>query len=212
MKKNSLKPDYAVAPGESIKECLECLDMTPADLAAKIDAAEKNIEEIIEGKAPITPEISTGLAQVFSPSAQFWLNLERQFQEDKDTVKRIGAISINEPWASMIARGRKTIEVRSWRTRHRGQILLCASAIPSSEISGKAFALAEIVKIRPLTPADVTHTGGYYGVGMWAWILENIQRIEPFRVSGKPGIFKVDLPKLMTVPKQGTFARKGVFA
>lgn len=37
------------------------------------------------------------------------------------------AISLWEPWASLMRSGAKTIETRSWYTRHRGPLLICAS-------------------------------------------------------------------------------------
>lgn len=39
----------------------------------------------------------------------------------------IKAISLWEPWASLIACGSKTIETRSFPTIHRGQLLICAA-------------------------------------------------------------------------------------
>jgi hypothetical protein len=38
------------------------------------------------------------------------------------------AISILQPWASLIVHGLKRYETRSWQTRHRGPLLICASA------------------------------------------------------------------------------------
>jgi len=38
------------------------------------------------------------------------------------------AISILQPWASLIVLGHKHIETRSWNTKHRGRILIHASA------------------------------------------------------------------------------------
>ncbi len=37
------------------------------------------------------------------------------------------ALAVREPWASLIASGRKTIEVRTWRTTHRGPLVVVAS-------------------------------------------------------------------------------------
>lgn len=37
------------------------------------------------------------------------------------------AISLWEPWASLIRTGAKTIETRHWETEHRGRLLICAS-------------------------------------------------------------------------------------
>lgn len=36
------------------------------------------------------------------------------------------AITLNQPYASLIAAGIKTIETRRWRTNHRGPLLICA--------------------------------------------------------------------------------------
>lgn len=37
------------------------------------------------------------------------------------------ALSIWEPWASLIACGTKRIETRSWSTEYRGPLLICAA-------------------------------------------------------------------------------------
>ena len=39
----------------------------------------------------------------------------------------VTAISLWEPWASLMATGAKTIETRGWATRHRGPLLICAA-------------------------------------------------------------------------------------
>ncbi len=39
-------------------------------------------------------------------------------------------LSIKQPWATLLAHGRKTIEVRRWQTRFRGQLLIHAAGIP----------------------------------------------------------------------------------
>lgn len=40
---------------------------------------------------------------------------------------KIKAISLWEPWASLMALGPKTIETRGWATRYRGPLLICAA-------------------------------------------------------------------------------------
>ena len=37
------------------------------------------------------------------------------------------ALSLWEPWASLMMLGAKTIETRSWPTKHRGPLLICAA-------------------------------------------------------------------------------------
>lgn len=43
------------------------------------------------------------------------------------------AITIKQPWASLIATGLKDIENRSWKTNHRGRVLIHAAASPVKE-------------------------------------------------------------------------------
>lgn len=39
-------------------------------------------------------------------------------------------LAVRQPWATHIAEGQKTIEVRSWRTAYRGPLLIAASGRP----------------------------------------------------------------------------------
>lgn len=42
------------------------------------------------------------------------------------------AIAVKQPWAWLLANGYKDIENRTWNTKHRGQILIHASAVKAS--------------------------------------------------------------------------------
>lgn len=44
------------------------------------------------------------------------------------------AISLWEPWASLIRTGAKTWETRSWETKYRGRLLICASKAGISKL------------------------------------------------------------------------------
>jgi hypothetical protein len=39
------------------------------------------------------------------------------------------ALSLKQPWAALLAAGRKTIEVRNWRTPRRGRVLIHAARL-----------------------------------------------------------------------------------
>lgn len=56
--------------------------MSQAELAARTGMAKKTINEIIKGKASITPDTALKLERALGRPAHFWNNLERQFQED----------------------------------------------------------------------------------------------------------------------------------
>ncbi len=80
---NQFQPDYAVPPGEVLEDYLESFAMTQAELAERTGLAKKTVNEIVKGKAPITPETALRFERVFNRQAGFWNNLERLYQEDR---------------------------------------------------------------------------------------------------------------------------------
>lgn len=84
--KSQFAPDYAVPPGETLLETLEAAGMSQAELADRTGRPKKTINEIIKGKAAITPETALQLERVLGAPAGFWNNLERNYQE---TLARI---------------------------------------------------------------------------------------------------------------------------
>ncbi len=140
---------------------------------------------------------------------------------------KIKAISIWQPWASLIAVGAKTFETRGWATSYRGPLLICAAKRPMdretmaffvgfvhSEVPeiqddlpfGKAVALVDLVgciatrsygfsvKGLDLHPTDPEYPFGDFSLGRYAWKLENVRAIEPFPVTGRQGLFWVEVP------------------
>jgi len=97
----------------------------------------------------------------------------------------------------MIARGEKTIEVRSWVTAYRGPLLICASKSPAVEglPSGVAVCTVELVDVRRVTLDDAAAAGcAVNPFTEFAWLLANPTPLEsPVPVSGKLGLFDVAL-------------------
>uniref|UniRef100_A0A7V3JAG9 Addiction module antidote protein, HigA family n=1 Tax=candidate division CPR3 bacterium TaxID=2268181 RepID=A0A7V3JAG9_UNCC3 len=79
--KNQFMPDYAVPPGETLLETLEAIGMSQAELAERTGRPKKTINEIVKGKAAITPETALQFERVLGIPAGFWNNLERNYQE-----------------------------------------------------------------------------------------------------------------------------------
>ncbi len=85
---NDFKPNIAIHPGLTLKEILESISMSQAELAERTGLSPKTINEIIQGKSSITPETSLKLSAVFGMSAVFWNNLERNFQETRARIEQ----------------------------------------------------------------------------------------------------------------------------
>jgi len=81
--KTGFIPDIAIPPGETLQEYLDSVGMTQVDLSKRTGLATKTLNEIIKGKAPITPETALKLESVFGTPASFWNNLEANYQETR---------------------------------------------------------------------------------------------------------------------------------
>ena len=107
------------------------------------------------------------------------------------------ALSVKEPWAGLIRSGKKTIETRTWRTKYRGRILICASKNPKSEFSGKAVAVATLFDCRFMDEDDEKKACCEIYPKACAWILRDIKAIDPFPVKGQLNLFEVDYKEII---------------
>ena len=73
-------PDYAIPPGEYIKEEMEYRGWTEEDLANKLEEPLFSINQIIQGKKAIIPDVAKKLGLVFGTSTELWMNLEKSWQ------------------------------------------------------------------------------------------------------------------------------------
>ena len=103
------------------------------------------------------------------------------------------ALSLKQPWANLVAAGRKTVETRTWRTAYRGPLIIVSSRRPPVEPAGCAVALAELVDCRPMTREDEKAAGIALYPGAQAWILKNIRPLRPFPLRGALGLYSVTL-------------------
>ena len=78
---NEYTPDSVSLPGETLQEVLDERQMTQADLAEQMGRPKKTVNEIVQGKAAITPETALQLERVLGVPAGFWNNLEKNYRE-----------------------------------------------------------------------------------------------------------------------------------
>ena len=112
------------------------------------------------------------------------------------------ALSVREPWISLIAEGRKTIEVRTWHTSHRDEVLLVGSKRIVGPYAGLACCLAVIADCRPMRKRDEQKSLTVFVPDTWAWELADVQLIHPFAVRGKMGLFEFKRPTLIMIPRR----------
>jgi len=116
------------------------------------------------------------------------------------------ALSVRQPWALEINDGLKTLEFRTWKTEHRGPLLICASSHDSglwidAEDNGKTFpvplptgcmmCVVNLVHIRASTAADAEEYGFDHAPTLLAWELEGAYAVMPKPIKGKLHLFDV---------------------
>lgn len=103
------------------------------------------------------------------------------------------AISVRQPFATDICFGEKTIELRTWQTAYRGELIICSSragvktwllkdGVYYQAPMGATICKVNLVDCRPATKADADDA--YCNPeditdGMWAWVLEDVVDLEP---------------------------------
>ena len=73
------KPTTAVHPGEHLVDFLEESGISQVELAQRTGLSKKAINEIVNGKSPITQNTAFRLSKVFSVSPEFWINLQNNY-------------------------------------------------------------------------------------------------------------------------------------
>ena len=105
-------------------------------------------------------------------------------------------LCVKQPWADLIASGKKTIELRTWRIKP-GPLAIAASKKTTGNLPGGCIvAVVEVVGCRPATPED--SAAAYFRVERegqyWAVELANSLRLPvPVPVKGRLGLFDTEL-------------------
>ena len=126
------------------------------------------------------------------------------------------ALSIRQPWASLIVWGLKTIEVRSWSTDYRGQLFIHAAKTPDEQAMkrfqiesplplGHIIGTVELIEVERFTPstwnklADAHLDIGVFAPDLYAWHLTNSKPLaNPVPYRGDRGLFRVIINNAQT--------------
>ena len=92
-----------IHPGEILQlEFLEPMNITPYRLSKDIGVAQTRISEILAAKRSITADTALRLSRYFGNSAQFWLNLQTQydlrqaFEENAELYNQIPKLPLHD--------------------------------------------------------------------------------------------------------------------
>ena len=129
------------------------------------------------------------------------------------------ALTLWQPWATLVAIGAKRIETRSWSTNYRGPLAIHAARttkgheacfrepfrstleaygyrVPLNAPHMSIIAICELVEVLPTEEvrevvANRELAFGDFADGRFAWLLEDVQRLGiPIRVKGAQGLWE----------------------
>ena len=101
-KQYGFSPDYAVPPGETLKETVEFKGMTQKELSKRTGLTVQSINRIYNGDQPINYETANKLELVTGVPARFWNNLESKYREQLETVKELKRLNADIGWLESI--------------------------------------------------------------------------------------------------------------
>ena len=80
-KNYGFEPDYAIPPGETLREVMESLGMSQQELARRTGITVQSLNRIFKGSQPITCETADRLELATGVPASMWNNLEAQYRK-----------------------------------------------------------------------------------------------------------------------------------
>lgn len=69
-----------IHPGEHLREQLEELHMSAAELARQLRVPTNRVTQILKGHRAVTGDTALRLGHFFGTSAEFWLNLQKLYE------------------------------------------------------------------------------------------------------------------------------------
>lgn len=114
------------------------------------------------------------------------------------------ALSVQQPWATLLVEGEKTIEVRSRPTTHRGHLLICASKAPHNIFwndpvdkvprlmhAGCIIGIVDLIDCRPMLKKDAKEALVPWSADAHSWIMKPVSFCRPDPIVGRLGLFEV---------------------
>ena len=80
-REHAFEPDFAVPPGETLKEVIQALAMSQKQLADRTGLTVQSIHRIMNSDEPITLETASRLQLATGVPASLWNNLELQYRQ-----------------------------------------------------------------------------------------------------------------------------------
>jgi HTH-type transcriptional regulator/antitoxin HigA len=90
--------DYAVPPGETLRDLLEEQGMTQRDLARRADLSPKHVNKLLQGLVPLSADVAVRLERVTGTPARIWNRLEANYRSDLERIRSQRELAVDVMW------------------------------------------------------------------------------------------------------------------
>lgn len=109
---HAFRPDYVIAPGETLRDRLAEMNLSQAELAARAGMSTKHVNQIIQGNAPISLETAVALERITRVPASFWNRREADYRVALLRAKPRELTAEDEKWLA-------SLPLKELQKRHR---------------------------------------------------------------------------------------------
>lgn len=79
--------DYAVPPGETLRELLDEQGLSPGDIASRADLSLAYVDDLLRGLVPMGADVAVRLERVTGTPARLWNSLEAGYRSDLERIR-----------------------------------------------------------------------------------------------------------------------------
>jgi HTH-type transcriptional regulator/antitoxin HigA len=90
--------DYAVPPGETLRELLDEQGLSQRDLARRAELSPKHVNKLLQGLVPLSADVAVRLERVTGTPARIWNRLEADYRSDLERIRSQRELSADIMW------------------------------------------------------------------------------------------------------------------
>jgi HTH-type transcriptional regulator / antitoxin HigA len=94
----SPEPDYAVPPGESLRERLAELHLSQAEFARRTGLTTKHVNQVMQGVASLSAEVAQRLEYATGTPSWWWLRLEADYRDALTRLSQREELAADVAW------------------------------------------------------------------------------------------------------------------
>lgn len=102
MTSKNVEPNYAVHPGRMLDEWLDENNMSQGQIAARLGRSIKNVNQIVNGLADVSPDLALALETVTGVPARLWLNMQSQYDADVARLRQAESLRQWTDWLDVL--------------------------------------------------------------------------------------------------------------